>query len=223
MHLFILLSILSFICLGCSHDNVCIEEAPCNVNSKGLGLKGTLLNHRYYSEDGAFSVNLEGFNMNETEIFEGKGETSTSVTFAFNSGPIVRYDMFPIDDIKMLFSLCEAAYRDEFFKLFLHQILLPPFSAQCPSICVSAEEVVVIGDESYYFGLLRGPISVEVNSATGQRSEDYAGILIGLKGQNILVIQLQRGKNIYRSKETAKEELLTRLLYFHEECFVEQR
>lgn len=201
----------------------CIPERRSEefLYGKNLNLpltKGYISNNRYYSGDRSFSVIVEGLDIFDAEIFENKDEICTSVAFSFYSGLFIRYDMFPIDDLKMLFALCEASFRNEFFKIFLHEIILPPLRAKCPSIEINFEDVVSIGDESYYFGLIHGPISKKINSATGQRSEDYSGILIGLKGQNILVVHLQRGGHIYRCKETAKEELLSRLQYFYDEC-----
>ncbi len=213
---------LLFSCLffGCVRDRQsieCVEDTnPCLTT-----LRGYLSNDRYYSEDRTFSVSVEGLDIYEAEILENKDEICTSVAFSFDSGLTIRYDMFPIEDLKMLFALCETSYRDEFFKIFLNQVILPPFRNYCPTIEISVEEVVSKEDETFYFGLVHGPISRDVNSATGQRSLDYAGVMIGLKGQNILVIQLQKGSEIFRCQETAEKEILPRLLYFFENCLTE--
>jgi hypothetical protein len=208
-----------FFC-GCVPDRQpkeCLEE----TNQCFPALRGYLSNDRYFSEDRTFSVSVEGLDIYEAEILENKDDVCTSAAFSFYSGLTIRYDMFPIVDLKMLFALCETGYRNEFFKIFLNQVILSPFRNYCPSIEISVEEVVSKEDESFYFGLIHGPISRDVNSATGQRSIDYAGILIGLKGQNILVIQLQKGSEIFRCQETAEKELLPRLLYFYENCLIE--
>ena len=221
MNLFFLMLLFSCVCCSCVPDRCSKVECPRRMNPDGTFLRGSLVDNRYYSEDGSFSLTLMGFDASEAEIFENKDEICTSVAFSFFSGPTIRYDLFPVDNVKMLFSLCEADYRQEFFKIFANQMILQPFRAQCSSLDLSIEEIVSVGDESYYFGLIHGPISRAVNPATGQRSDDYAGIFIGLKGPNVLVIQLQKGSQTYHCKEKAKEELLPRMLYLYEECFVE--
>lgn len=221
MKLIFLILFFSCVCCSCVSDCRSKVEPSNRTRPSTPFLRGSLIDNRYYSEDGSFSASLMGFDASETEIFEHKDAICSSVTLSFTSGPTIRYDLFPINDIKMLFALCETAYRDAFFYLFSNQMILQPFRVQCPSIELSHEEIIPVDDESCYFGLIHGAISRDVNYATGQRSNDYGGVLIGLKGPNVLVIQLQKGCHTYRTKETAKEELLPRLRYLFDECFVE--
>jgi hypothetical protein len=222
----IFLLVLSFSLAGCVPSPYSDESFFSPVKHVPQKLRGTIVDGRYCSEDRSFSVIAHQAPNGKTEIIERKTEDSLTVIFdTTDTDQTIRYDVIPLTDKQFCkYVFCDAEVKEGGFKIFLDEVVIPAYNVAYAKMKVTCEEVVLINDEIAYFAMIHGPISTMIDYSTFERTDNFCGILMTVKGQHFIVINLMQSlpSSCGNRSEVAREQLLPSLLQLRAEYSAEE-
>lgn len=209
MNKVILLSIISFFLYSCtSHVSVLQMEMEAGMFASEVLKKG-IINGRYYSFDGAFSV-IAPSQPNNTKFSERSMPCGYAIIFeSLNKGPTTCYDIYPIKDPEMLIELgFNVNYQKAFLKAFFFDNIFSVCEENCLGLKFVSEDFIIKDESIYYLAILNGP--TETVSA-----------LVAIKDNNLIVISLNSMFPCVENLGATKQELSISLINYFEGFHIE--